>query len=348
MISYEEYIVIHTLNKQGYSNRAIAKMLGIDRRTVAKRLQEEEMQGYKKRAYPSKLDRYKEYIDKRLEQALPDRIPSSVILYEIEELGFSGKLRIVQRYMRLFYEKALPKRQEPIVRFETKPGYQAQVDWTTLRSGKNPIYAFVMILGYSRAPFIYCTDSMRQEIWQMCHEKAFEYFGGVPETILYDNLKSAIIKRDKYGKDKHGFNQKFLEFAKGYFTPKFCKPNRAQTKGKVERLNGYIKGNFYRPLKASLKHSALAITPQLLNTHIFGWIERTNKRIHATTKERIDKRLIEEKKALRPYLPKAIKRSTLERERPTTVALPKIDIGYYTTLSDYEQILLHNGDAYAS
>jgi len=116
-----------------------------------------------------------------------------------------------------------------------------------------------MILSYSRAHFVYFTDSMRQEVWQECHERAFVYFGGTPKTILYDNLKSAIIERDKYGKDKHGFNQEFLDFSKGWFIPKVCKPFRAQTKGKVEKLNRYVKENFYIPLKASLKGSGIAI-----------------------------------------------------------------------------------------
>lgn len=347
MISYEEYIVIHTLKKRGHSNRMIAKELGIDRRTVAKRLKEDNLKGYKQRVFKSKLDPYKTYIDNRLKQALPDRIPSTVILYEITNKGYGGSLRILQRYMQLFYRKTQPKKvKEDIIRFETKPGFQAQVDWTTIRSGKNPIYAFVMILSYSRAPFIYFTDSMKQEIWQECHEKAFVYFGGVPQTILYDNLKSAIIQRDKYGKNKHGFNNAFLDFSKGYFIPKFCKPYRAQTKGKVERINGYIKGNFYRPLRASLKGSAITITPKLLNTYISSWCERTNKRVHSTTKEPIDIRFEREKPYLKPYIPKTAKVS-INNKHTTAISIPKIDISYYTTISDYEQILLQ-GARYAS
>ena len=89
--------------------------------------------------------------------------------------------------------------------------------------------------------FVYFTDNMRQETWQECHIKAFEYFGGVAQTLLYDNLKSVVIQRDKYGKNQHGFNNDFLEFAKDNFIPKLCKVYRAKTKGKVERLNLYLK-----------------------------------------------------------------------------------------------------------
>lgn len=346
MITQEEYIVIHTLRTQGHSIRSIARITGIDRRTISKRLKEEEMKPYKERKYPSKLDPYKPYIDSRLLQALPDRIPSSVILEEITGRGYEGKVRIIQSYLSQWYKHHLDaKKQETIMRFETDPGFQAQVDWTVIRGGKNPIYGFAMILGYSRAPFIYFTDSMKQEVWQACHEKAFAYFGGTPKTILYDNLKSTIIVRDKYGKDKHGFNQEFLDFSKGWFVPKVCKPYRAQTKGKVEKLNRYIKENFYIPLKASLKGSGISITPELLNTHIFGWIARTNERIHGTTGEKPSHRLEVEKPYLKRYVPSVAK--VHPKEAGNTPVIPQIDISYYTKLSDYEQDLLE-GVCYAS
>jgi len=346
MITQEEFIVIHTLRTQGHSIRSIARITGIDRRTISKRLKEEEMKPYKERNYPSKLDPYKPYIDSRLTQALPDRIPSGVILEEIAQRGYEGKVRIIQSYMSQWYKSHFDAReQETIMRFETDPGFQAQVDWTVIRGGKDPIYGFVMILGYSRAPFIYFTDSMKQEIWQECHEKAFTHFGGTTKTILYDNLKSTIIVRDKYGKDRHGFNQEFLDFSKGWFVPKVCKPYRAQTKGKVEKFNRYIKENFYIPLKASLKGSGIAITPELLNSHIFGWIAHTNERIHGTTGEKPSLRFQKEKHYLKPYIPSVAKVQV--KETNCTPVTPQIDISYYTKLSDYEQELLE-GVCYAS
>ena len=60
-----------------------------------------------------------------------------------------------------------------------------------------------MVLGYSRAAFAYITDNIKQDAWQECHLKAFFYFGGVLETILYDNLKSVVLQRDKYGINNH-------------------------------------------------------------------------------------------------------------------------------------------------
>jgi transposase len=348
MIRTEEFIVIHTLYKQGHSIRSISKIIKIDRRTISKRLKEEELKPYKERKYPSKVDDYKGYIHARLMQALPKKIPSTVILDEILSRGYEGKIRILQAHMKSWYEEHTGAIEaQEVERFETKPGFQAQVDWTTIRKGKNPIYGFVMILGYSRAPFVYFTDTMKQSEWQACHERAFAYFQGTAQTILYDNLKSAIIQRDKYGKGRHGFNQAFLDFSKGSFVPKFCQPNRPQTKGKVERFNRYLKENFFIPLKASLKGSGIEITHSLLNTHIFSWIEKSNERIHATTKEKPAKRLMKERRYLTPYLPKVVKPLVCLEEKVATPTIPKMDIDYFTTLSDYERILLQGG-TYAS
>lgn len=143
--------MIHTLHAKGYSIRAIAKIMGLDRRTVSRRLKQDELTSYKSRNYKSILDPYKDYINKRLKQALPDYIPAPVILREITEYGYTGSLRRLQEYIKPIRQTSTY--QEEIVRFETKPGKQAQVDWTVIRSGKSPIYGFVMVLGYSKIFF---------------------------------------------------------------------------------------------------------------------------------------------------------------------------------------------------
>ena len=151
MISYEEFTVIHTLHKKGYSIRKIAQIVGLDRRTVSKRLNEDSFGKYKQRRYKSKIDPFKEYIQKRVKQAHPNKIPSTVICKEIKKYGYEGGVRTVQRYLAQISSNSQEK--EKIIRFETDPGFQAQVDWTVIRSGKNPIYAFIMVLGYSRIAF---------------------------------------------------------------------------------------------------------------------------------------------------------------------------------------------------
>lgn len=346
MIDKEEFTVIHTLHKRGYSIRAISKIVGLNRRTVSKRLKEKELKPYKKVEYKSKLDPYKNYIISRVQQAAPDKIPSSVIYEEIKQYGYNGKIRILQTFLSSLKTSSTP---EEVIRFETKPSYQAQVDWTIIRGGKNPIYGFVMVLGYSRMAFVYFTDNMKQTTWQECHVKAFEYFGGVPQTLLYDNLKSVVIQRDKYGKNQHGFNNDFLEFAKDNFIPKLCKVYRAKTKGKVERFNLYLKRNFYIPLKASLKGSSITIDSTLLNSKIFSWLEYANSRIHDTTKKKQIDMFKEEKPLLQPFYSsvKEIKTKNKQSNITSNINLEKlnIDIKYHTTISDYEKVL---GVSYAT
>lgn len=350
--------MIHTLHAKGYSIRGIAKIVGLDRRTVSRRLKQAELTPYKPKKYQSILDPYKDYINKRLKQALPDYIPAPVILREITEYGYTGSLRRLQEYIKSIKDTTTCK--DPIVRFETKPGKQAQVDWTVIRSGKSPIYGFVMVLGYSRYSFTYFTDNMTQNTWQDCHTKAFEYFGGIPQTILYDNLKSVVIERDKYGKDNHSFNHDFLTFSKAKFIPRLCQPYRAQTKGKVERFNHYLKSNFYVPLKSSLKGSGIVVNHQLLNNHIFAWLEHANSRIHATTSKRPKDRIKSELAYLSPLYASAkpttnrssdsadktkSNSTTSSKTKSSVTTIPKIDINYQTKLSDYESIL---GGVYAT
>ena len=340
MISKEEFIVIHTLYKKGYSMRAISRELGIDRRTVKKRLLEKDLMPYKKPIYKSKLDDFKEQIDKRIKEADKDFIPSTVIYEEIKSKGYKGSLRTLQTYLSKIRKQTT--KDKKILRFETKPGYQAQVDWTVIRGGKSPIYGYVMILGYSRMAFVYFTDNMSQESWQDCHVKAFEHFGGVPQTILYDNLKSVVIQRDKYGKNNHGFNDSFLEFSKNNFIPKLCLPYRAKTKGKVERFNRYLKENFYTPLKTALRGSNIEITVELLNQRIFSWLEYANSRVHDTTKQKPNEMFKEESKYLSPFY-KSIKeekvKEPVSKDRYINIEDIDIDITYHTTISDYEMMI---------
>lgn len=348
MISKEEYIVIYTLHKQGHSIRAIARITGLHRNTIAKRLKQTEFKAYKSREYKSILDPCKDYIKQRFYETLPYFIPSNVIMQEIKKQGCNGKIRIVQSYLSSLKQDKHYKENEPLIRFETPKGYQAQVDWTTIRSGKNPIYAFVMVLGYSRYAFVYFTDNMRGQTFQDCHLKAFDYLGGVPQTILYDNLKSVIIERDYYGNGKHKFNNEFLDFCKGIFVPKVCKPFRAKTKGKVERFNHYLKNNFYYPLRSKLNSIGISVTFDLLNSHIFSWLESANSTIHSTTNTRPSDLL----KLEAPYLNKnhkniiPLNKDLTQNKKSKLIPklnsanIPNLEIIYHTKISDYEKLLV--------
>jgi len=233
MIIQEQFMEIKILAKQGKSIREITKIMGMSRNTIRKYLRQDTSPSFKKTTRPSKLDMFKTYLHERVEAASPDKIPATVLYREIKDLGYKGKKRILQLFLKNLYKEKEPAQSE--IRFETPPGQQMQVDWCTLRSGKDPLYGFVATLGNSRYMYIECTQSMDFDVLKICHENAFSYFNGVPYEILYDNMKTVITERNYYGEGKHKFNDKLWQLAKTYgFMPRVCKPYRPQTKGKVQ------------------------------------------------------------------------------------------------------------------
>jgi len=299
MITTEELMKIKILYKQGYSQRAIARELNISRNTVKRYLNSDAyVPKYKSREkQETKLDPFKEYIKERISNAHPIRLSGVVLFREIKELKYTGGITLLRDYIR---DEVYCAAEKEIIRFETDPGKQMQVDWGQMRGGKNPLHAFVCVLGYSRALFVVLTDNMRYKTLEECHRLAFGYFQGVPEQIWYDNMKTVVIQRDAYGEGKHRFHKSFYQFAKEVgFIPKLCRPYRPQTKGKVERMVRYVRDNFYNPLATMLKSAGLTLDCETANMKIIHWLnDIANVRIHDTTKEKpVDRLKIEQ-----PYL----------------------------------------------
>jgi len=292
-------MTIKILHQQGYSQRAIARDLGISRHTVKKYLEsKEDKPCYTPRPKrPMKLDPYRDYIKQRLADAAPVRLSAVVIMREIKEKGYTGGISRLRHYL---VELRGSAENAPVIRFETDPGKQMQVDWGQMRGGKQPLHAFIAVLGYSRALFVRITDNMRYETLEECHTLAFEYFQGIPQQVWYDNMKTVVIERDAYGEGKHRFHQGFYHYAKDRgFEPKLCRPYRPQTKGKVERMVQYVRNNFYRPLSTLLNSAGLALDVDTANQKVMSWLNETaNQRIHATVKEKPADRLVAE----RPFL----------------------------------------------
>jgi transposase len=255
---------------------------------------------YKTRqARPRKVDPFVPYLQARIEAARPDWIPASVLFREIQERGYTGGASQLRAYLSPF--KRQPK-DDPVVRFETEPGQQAQADFTFVRKGRDPLLAFVMTMGYSRASFVKFTIAEDTDTLCNCLREALPYFGGVPEHILFDNPKTVVIDRDAYGLGLHRFNATLLSVADEFgFRPRLCRPYRARTKGKVERFNHYLKNSFLVPLNATLKQSGLKLDVVAANAHIGPWLETVaNTRVHATHGEQPIKRLILEREHLQP------------------------------------------------
>lgn len=346
MISKGDFIVIKDLFKQGYSIRKIARLMKLDRKTVTRRLADESYQIPKRSiTKESKLESYKPYILDFIRKS-DKRIPYSVILDDIKDMGYTGSRSILQDFLTEEYSRLDPL-SDPVIRFETLPGKQMQVDWTTIRHGKNPIYGFVATLGYSRCSFVYFTDNMETDTLIMCHEKAFLFFGGVTQDILYDNMKGVVITRNHYGYNRHKFNPKLLDFSKKHgFSIKLCKPYCPKTKGKVERFNSYLKANFYRPLVIKLRDAKLDVTHQILNQYLNAWLMKANERIHGTINRKPNDVLLEEHPHLTPYVVerKINAATTNEAVIKRAKELP-VTIVHKSDLTEYDSLLLLGGNA---
>lgn len=276
MIRLEEWVDIIYLHRQGMSIRTIAKKLKTSRNTVRNAIRRGKPPSYGRPERPSKLDPFKDYLVQRLADF--PQLSCERLLLEIRGKGYPGGMSILKDFTKPYRVK----KKEPVVRFETEPGEQAQADWSDLGThliGGNPVelYLFVMILGFSRCLYAVVATRTNVEALISCHKKAFAYFGGVTGSILYDNMKTVVIERGLNG--DHRFNPVFLDFAGTIgFLPRLCRPYRAKTKGKVERVIGYVKGRFLT--------GRTFTSIDDLNSRLLVWLDsEANTRIHATTGE---------------------------------------------------------------
>lgn len=299
MLTGEMTLEVRILHRQGLSIRAIARQLQVSRETERKYLRAPELEPiYGPRApRTSKLDPFKPYPRMRISEAAPRRLPATVYLRELRERGYAGGISVLKDWLAARHP-VLPA--PPIVRFETPSGRQAQADWTSIRCGQNKLSAFVGTLGFSRLSFVWFADNERFDTLIEAPERFFDALGGVPHTILYDNMKTVLIDPDAYGSGQQWFNEGFRDFSKHHgFGPRMCAPYRAQTQGKVEPLNRYLKESFVWPLESRLKGQGLILDAATANAHVGARLrDVANPRIHAKTKERPVDRFAMEKAQL--------------------------------------------------
>jgi hypothetical protein len=161
------------------------------------------------------------------------------------------------------------------------------------------------VLGFSR--LIWGRFVLHQDMQTVlrCHMEAFEAIGGVPNEILYDRMKTAVIGE---ASGSIVYNRALIDFARHYgYQPKACRPYRAKTKGKVERPYRYIREDFF--LARSFRNL------DDLNAQLGYWLDTVaNPRLHATTQRVVNEAFAEEKPHLKT-LPLAPFRSVLKLER---------------------------------
>jgi transposase len=289
LIRLEEWVDIVSRRATGQSIKSIARELGISRNTVRATLRREGPPLYARRAAPSKLDAHRDYLIARLAE-FPE-LSAKHLLAEIRAQGYGGGISILKDFTRPY---RVP-RKGPVVRFETPPGQQAQCDFGELgihavRGVRTRVYLFVMVLGFSRYMYVEAVTDARSESFLACHSRAFAYFGGMPREVLYDNAKIVALE---HSRTVVTFNEALLDFAGRFaFRPRLCRPARPQTKGKVERMIGYVKD-------AGLVGRTF-IDLADMNAQLLSWLEHeANVRDHATTGERPLDRLALE--GLTPY-----------------------------------------------
>jgi transposase len=284
--------------EDGLSKTEVARKLGVSRDTVHRLIRtgqldrdlDDEPARYKPRPpVPTKLDVYKPIILTRLD-AYPEL--SAVRLFEeVKAAGYAGGYTQVKEFVRKVRPR-LPK--PPVVRFETPPGVQAQVDFARFRFPWGVRYALLVVLGHSRLLWMrfYERQDMRTLFGGL--EEAFAFFGGVPKELLFDQMRSVITKDLRMLGGQLVVNEEFLRFASHWgFRPRACQPYRPETKGKVERPIRYVRGNFV--------YGREFLDDAHLHAERERWLGGTaNVRIHGTTKERPMERFEGERHLLRP------------------------------------------------
>jgi transposase len=274
---------------EGLSRREVARRFGIDPRTVAKMLAFSVPPGYRRGRPPArpKLDAFTGVIDRILEedkgQPAKQQHSSKRIFERLrDEYGYGGGITIVKGYV---HERRLRQR-EMFVPLRHDPGH-AQVDFgealAVIGGEERKIHFFAMDLPHSDSCLVQAYPAETTEAFCEGHNVSFEFFGGVPRSILYDNLKLAVARI--LGDGRRLRTRVFSELQSHYlFADRFGRPGKGNDKGKVEGLVGYARRNFMVPIPhaasfAELNAQLLDYCRRRLNDRLRGHDETIGERL---------------------------------------------------------------------
>jgi transposase len=301
----EQRVLLRHYLEQGLSKAQVAQKIGVCRRTVYHWIQtgqldrELDNQLVRYAARPRvarKLDRYRDLIGARLAEY--PKLTATRLCTEIQAAGYGGGYGQVKEYVRQV-RPAPPA--DPVVRFETPAGQQAQVDFAEFRLPWGKRYALLVVLGYSRLLWLQFYPRQTMAVLMRGLEDAFAFFGGVPAELLFDQMKAVIIEDQREVGGRMLENAEFVRFAAHWdFRIRACRPYRAKTKGKVERPIGYVRQGFF--------YGRTFLNDADLNAQALSWAVHTaNARLHRTIGEapklrfERDERVMLKPLALRPY-----------------------------------------------
>lgn len=308
LAKFMTYFEIHRMRHQdGHSISKISELLVLNRRTVSKYLamSEQEYEEFliKQSNREKKLLPFEDFVRQRLEEF---RNTPAAQMHDWLKENYPDFPVVSQKTVFNFVFWVRKQHQLPIVKTqrqfqqqeETPYGKQAQVDFgeynmRTSTGTRTKVYFFTMVLSRSRFKYVWFTDRyFTAEIAIEAHEKAFEYIGGIPDEIVYDQDKVFIVS-------ENGGDIILTEAFRGYtkaqsFDLYFCRKADPQTKGKIENVVKYVKQNFL--------YNRTYYNIETLNDEVLGWLGRTaNSLPHGTTQKEPWAELTIEKPFLKPY-----------------------------------------------
>jgi transposase len=332
MIDYETFCKIREYREQrGLKVAQIARALDLDRRTVAKWIDEPRFRPRQSTARASKLDPFKSQIRQWLEN---HPYSAQQVFQRLREDGFDGGYSIVKDYVRI----VRPRRVPAFLTLSFAAGECAQVDWgsygtVAVGETRRKLSLFVMVLCYSRLLYVELTLNQRMEQFLACHQNAFAYFGNrVPEKIMLDNLKSAVLRR--LTGEAPTFNPHYMDFARhAGFTVIACNKGKGNEKGRVESGVGYVKKNFLNGLDI----------PQFsaLNPAARVWMDTiANVRIHGETHKPPVELFAKEQAVLHPGPVEPYDVATVRQVRASPRFRVSYDANRYSVPAEYASTLV--------